>query len=103
MTVTAPAPPSGPAIVKLGGGLDLAAAPGLREQLTDMLHRGADPLILDLSQVMSCDTAGLGVLIATQRRARLLGSTMCLHAPSIAVTRVLRLTGLDRTFSISAA
>jgi anti-sigma B factor antagonist len=103
MTVTPSAPPSDRTIVKLSGGLDFAAAPALREQLIAVLHRGAGPLILDLSHVLSCDTAGLAVLIGTQRRARLLGTSMRLLAPSLPVTKVLHSTGLDRIFSISAA
>ncbi len=65
-----------------------------------MLHRGANPLIIDLSRVPSCDSAGLAVLIGTQRRARLLGSDMLLAAPSPAVAELLRSTGLHRHFTI---
>ena len=103
MTVTPSAPPAGRTVVKLSGGLDSVAAPALREQLIDELHRGTGTLILDLSRVLSCDTAGLAVLIGTQRRARLLGSTICLLAPSPPVAKVLRSSGLDRSFSICAA
>ncbi len=102
MTVTPSAPPASRTVVKLDGGLDLSAAPALREQLIDVLHRGTGLLILDLSNVSSCDTAGLAVLIGTQRRARLLGTNMRLLAPSLPVTKVLRSTGLDRSFSIHA-
>ena len=103
MTVAPSAPPAGRTVVKLTGGLDSVAAPALREQLIDELHRGTGMLILDLSRVLSCDTAGLAVLIGTQRRARLLGSTICLLAPSPPVAKVLRSSGLDRSFSICAA
>ncbi len=94
------APPAGQTVVRLSGSLDFAAAPAIREQLIDALHHGTDPLILDLSRILSCDTAGLAVLIGTQRRARLLGTAMCLLAPSPPVTKVLRATGLDRSFTI---
>jgi anti-anti-sigma factor len=100
MTGTPSVPFSGRTVIQLNGGLDLAAAPELREQLIDVLHRGTELLILDLSHVRSCDAAGLAVLIGTQRRARLLGTKMSLLAPSIPVTRVLRSTGLDRSFTI---
>jgi anti-anti-sigma factor len=103
MTVTPSAPPADQTVVKLSGGLDFAAAPALREQLIDVLHRGTALLILDLSHVLSCDTAGLAVLIGTQRRARLLGTKMRLLAPSPPVAKVLRSSGLDRSFSIYAA
>jgi anti-anti-sigma factor len=102
MTVTPPAPLASKTVVKLDGGLDLSTAPAVREQLIDVLHRGTGLLILDLSNVLSCDTAGLAVLIGTQRRARLLGTKMRLLAPSVPVAKVLRSTGLDRSFSIHA-
>jgi anti-anti-sigma factor len=94
------APHSGRAIVRVRGALDIDAAPALRERLIDVLHRGAGLLVLDLSQVLSCDPSGLAVLIGTQRRARLLGSVMRLAAPSPPAAKLLRLTGLDRSFTI---
>ena len=94
------APPADRTIISLGGALDLAAAPALRERLIGVLHQGTSLLILDLSQVLSCDVSGLAVLIGTQRRARLLRIMVRLAAPSLPVTRVLRSTGLDRSFTI---
>jgi anti-anti-sigma factor len=103
MTVMPLTPPLDRTVVTIGDSLNLAAAPALREQLIDVLHRGTGLLILDLSHVLSCDTAGLAVLVGTQRRARLLGTTMRLLAPSRSVAHLLRTTGLDRSFSIRAA
>lgn len=94
--------PSGRTIVTLRDSLDSAAAPALRERLIDVLHRGEDLLILDLSHVPSCDAVGLAVLVATQRRAGLLGITMRLVAPSPPVSKVLGSTGLWRHFAICA-
>lgn len=91
---------AGRSIVRLSGSLDFAAAKELRERLIDVLHRGARPLIIDLSRVPSGDEAGLAVLIGTQRRARLLGSEMLLAAPSPPVAELLRSTGLHRHFTI---
>jgi anti-anti-sigma factor len=90
----------GRGIVRLSGSLDFAAARELRERLIDVLHRGASPLIIDLSRVPSGDEAGLAVLIGTQRRARLLGSEMLLAAPSPSLAELLRSTGLHRHFTI---
>lgn len=94
------APPGGSTIVRLRGALDIDAAPALRERLIDALHRGAELLVLDLSQVLSCDPSGLAVLIGAQRRATLLGSVLRLAAPSLPVAKLLRSTGLDRSFDI---
>ena len=87
-------------IVRLRGPLDFGATKELRERLIDVLHRGANPLIIDLSRVPSGDAAGLAVLIGTQRRARLLGSVVLLAAPGVPVAELLRSTGLHRHFTI---
>jgi anti-anti-sigma factor len=92
--------PAARTIVRLAGALDLAAAPALRERLIGVLHPGTRLLIIDLSRVPSCDPAGLAVLIGTQRRARLLGTAVRLVAPSLPVSKQLRLTGLDRSLTI---
>lgn len=92
--------PADRTVIRLDGALNLAGAPALRERLIGVLHRGANPLILDLSRVLSCDASGLAVLIGTQRRARLLGVAMRLAAPSPPVAKLLRSTGLARFFTI---
>ncbi len=92
--------PSARTIVRLRGALDVTAVPALRERLIGLLHPGASLLVLDLSRVPSCDSAGLAVLIGTQRRARLLGIVMRLAAPSLPVAKLLRLTGLDHNLTI---
>jgi anti-sigma B factor antagonist len=92
--------PGGRTVVRLRGDLGFTAASAVRERLIVALHRGTDLLVLDLSDVSTCDAAGLAVLIATQRRARLLGITMRLAAPSLAVSKVLGATGLRGNFTI---
>ncbi|HEY0937204.1 MAG TPA: STAS domain-containing protein [Trebonia sp.] len=87
-------------VLSLRGSLDFAGASQLRAQLTGVLQRGTSLLILDLSLVPACDAAGLAVLVGTQRRARLAGIAVCLVDPSLPVWKVLRSTGLDRTFTI---
>jgi anti-sigma B factor antagonist len=72
----------------------------LRERLIGLLHPGTRLLVLDLSRVSSCDSAGLALLIGAQRRARVLGIVMRLAAPSVPVAKLLRLTGLDRSLTI---
>ena len=92
--------PAARIVVRLRGALDVAAAPALRERLIGLLHPGLRLLVLDLSRVLSCDPAGLAVLIGAQRRARPLGIVVRLAAPSLPVATLLRLTGLDRSFTI---
>ena len=107
MTADAPArsgqgasPPAARTIVRLDGALDAPAASALRDRLIGLLHPGTRLLVLDLSQVPSCDSAGLAVLVGAERRARTLGIVMRLAAPSVPVAKLLRLTGLDRALTI---
>jgi anti-anti-sigma factor len=94
----------GPAytIAGLRGDLDIDIAPALRERLLGLLGPGTRLLIIDLSEVPSCDVAGLAVLIGTQRRARAHGITVRLVALRPRVAELLRITGLDRSLTIRA-
>lgn len=93
-------PPTARTIVRLDGALDVAAAPALRERLIGSLHPGTRLLVLDLSRVSSCDSAGLAVLLGAQRHTSVLGIVMRLAAPSAPVAKLLRLIGLDRSLTI---
>jgi anti-anti-sigma factor len=90
----------GVSIVELSGDLDLASAPGLREQLLGLLRPGASRLVLDLSKVTFCDASGLAVLVGASHRARVLGGFLRLAAVSPPADRVLHITGLHRHLSI---
>jgi anti-anti-sigma factor len=89
-------------IARLGGDLDIASTPALRERLLGVLSPGVRLLVIDLSGVSFCDVAGLAVLIGTQRRARARGITVRLAAPRPQMARLLRITGLDRSLTICA-
>jgi anti-sigma B factor antagonist len=93
---------NGYAIAEVGGDLDIACAPALREQLLGVLGPHASRIVVDLSGVTFCDASGLAVLIGARRRAWLLGGVLRLAAPAPAVAAVLGLTGLDVQFEIFA-
>jgi anti-anti-sigma factor len=90
-------------IARLEGDLDIATTPLMRERLLSVLGPGVRLLIIDMSGVSFCDVSALGVLISTQRRARGLGITVRLAALRPQAAKLMRLTGLDRHFTISAA
>ncbi|MQA86392.1 MAG: anti-sigma factor antagonist [Streptosporangiales bacterium] len=87
-------------IVAIDGELDIATAYTLRERLLDILHRDDTRIVVDLSGVSFCDVSGLATLVATKRRARLLGGTLRLAAPRPQVRTILRLTGLHRHLAV---
>ena len=86
-------------IAALSGELGIASAPALREQLLSLL-RAASQLIIDLSAVEHADASGLAVLVGCGRRARLLGGSLRLAAPSPEVARVLSATGMNQHLDI---
>jgi anti-sigma B factor antagonist len=93
LRLTSRADRGGYVIVELSGDLGIASAPALREQLLTLL-RAASHLIIDLSAVEHADASGLAVLVGSRRRARLLGGSLRLAAPSPQAARVLAVTGL---------
>ena len=89
----------GYAIAALSGDLGIASAPALREQILKLL-RAASHLVIDLSAVQHVDANGLAALVGSGRRARLLGGSLRLAAPSPEVARVLSATGMNRHLDI---
>ena len=93
-------PAGGYTIVAISGELDIANAYALRERLLDVLHRAGIRLVLDLSAVSFCDASGLATLVATRRRAVLLGGALRLAGAQPQVLKILRVTGLHRHLAI---
>ena len=59
-------------------------------------------LVLDLGGVTFMDCAGIGVLVATRRRAQLDGGWMRIVQASPAARRTISLLGLDTVFALEA-
>ncbi|MFD9791067.1 STAS domain-containing protein [Streptomyces sp. NPDC059070] len=99
-----PSPPlrviEGRTVVTVRGRLDLTTVPGLRERLLRVSHGPGSPLVLDLSGMTSCDALGLGLFVATARRARSFGGALCLLAPSPGAVTVLGSAGLTRLLHV---
>ena len=99
LSITSPTDRGGYIIAALSGELGIASAPALREQLRSLL-RAASQLIIDLSAVEHADASGLAVLVGSGHRARLLGGSLRLAAPSPEVARVLSATGISQHLNI---
>jgi anti-sigma B factor antagonist len=99
LSLTSRADRGGYLIAALSGELGIASAPALREQLLNLL-RAASHLIIDLTAVEHADASGLAVLVGSRRRARLLGGSLRLAAPSPEVARVLSATGMNQHLDI---
>jgi anti-sigma B factor antagonist len=87
-------------IARLEGELDIATIPALRERLLGVFSPGMRLLIIDLSGVSFCDVTALAALIGTQSRARGRGIIFRLAAPRPQMAKLLRITGLDESFTV---
>lgn len=87
-------------VVEARGEVDLYTAPGLKEELTELIDRGKNRLVVDLGGIEFLDSTGLGVLIGGLRRCREGDGALVLAAPPEPVRKVLRITGLDQVFPI---
>jgi anti-sigma B factor antagonist len=87
--------------VKVVGEVDTFTAPVLRSTLDSQLEQSPSELVIDLSGVQFLGSAGLAVLVETQKSARSREVALRLIATTRAVTRPLEVTGLIDLFTIA--
>ena len=87
--------------VTVVGEVDTFTAPVLRSTLDSQLEQQPRELIIDLSGVQFLGSAGLAVLVETQKSARSREVGLRLIATTRAVTRPLEVTGLIDLFTIA--
>ncbi|WP_246212728.1 STAS domain-containing protein [Streptomyces abyssomicinicus] len=88
------------AVAAVGGEIDFHTAPMLRSRVLELIEQGRVRLVLDLSQVGFCDSAGLNALINIWHAAQSQGGAMALAAVPARLDRMLKLTGLDTVLAI---
>lgn len=91
---------NGAVTVTVVGEVDTFTAPVLRSSLDAQLEQQPRELVIDLSGVQFLGSAGLAVLVETQKSARTRGVELRLVATTRAVTRPLEVTGLIDLFTI---
>ena len=87
-------------VLAIAGELDVVGAPELRQHVLRRVAAGHHHLVLDLTGVDYVDSFGLGVLIGSLKRVRLLDGDLRLVVPEPRVRRVLELCDLDRVFAL---
>lgn len=92
-------PEPGVVVVHMVGEIDLACVPRLteliRQRLTAAVLRG---LVLDLTEVTFCSSAGLELMLHAQTRSEYRGIAMWTVCGQGAVRRLLDLTGVESRF-----
>ena len=91
----------GTVTVTVVGEVDTFTAPVLRASLDTQLEQQPTALVIDLCGVQVLGSAGLAVLVETQKSARSRDVGLRLVANTRAVTRPLEVTGLIDLFTIA--
>lgn len=82
-------------LVALDGDLDCSSASELRSSLRSIIDGGGvTELVIDASEVTFVDSTALGVLFGAHCRMQVAGGRLRVVNPSVAMDRVLRVTGL---------
>ncbi|MBC9716410.1 STAS domain-containing protein [Streptomyces sp. TRM66268-LWL] len=94
------------AVIQVSGEMDLVTSPTLRQRVHDAVADGRRNVVLDLSEVLFCDSSGVGVLIASRRLLRSCSGRLRLILPARGaedgshVNRVLAALGVRRLFEV---
>jgi anti-sigma B factor antagonist len=87
-------------VLTVGGEIDVATAPRLREQLLRLVGDGNHRIVVDLGEVDFIDSTGLGVLIGALKRVRAHDGDLALVCTENRILKVFEITGLDRVFRL---
>ncbi len=89
---------TGGVTIHLAGEVDLAAAPRVESAIEDALAgEETVDITIDLDGVTFLDSTGLRVLVGAHARCAGEGRSLTLVNPSVAVSRILEITGLGQT------
>lgn len=72
-----------------------------REMLTKVRQAGAKSCVFDLSELVSVDSAGLGMLIIAHEAAQKEGWKLTLQKPQPQVMKLLELSSFDKILTIT--
>ncbi|MFI9251264.1 STAS domain-containing protein [Streptomyces sp. NPDC053069] len=89
-------------VAKVRGVMDHVSQLELRGQLTQVIDRAERAVVLDLSDVSFCDSAGLNVLLGARREAERAAVMLVLACVPIKLRRVLEMTGADQVLRVFA-
>ena len=88
------------AVLAVGGEIDVATAPRLREQLISLVNDGQHRIVVDLTAVEFLDSTGLGVLVGALKRVRTHDGDLALVCDEPRILKVFEITGLTKVFAM---
>jgi anti-sigma B factor antagonist len=91
------------AVLRIGGDIDVCAAPQIRGRVTGLAGNGTVHVIADLRGAGFLDSAGLGGLVGSGRELRARGGSLTLVASTDRILQTLRITGLSDAFALHSS
>jgi anti-sigma B factor antagonist len=87
-------------LVGVGGRLDQNLSPQLEEKLLDLLTKGENQLVVDLTQVSYINSGGLRCLVSAWRRAQRQEGNVVLCGLNARLQEIFSMIGFDDVFQI---
>lgn len=87
-------------VAKVSGAMDFQTGPVLRARFSELIAQGDRCIVLDLSGVTFCDSAGLSVLIGAWQQPEAGGTGLVLACVPKSLRLILRTTALDRVLRV---
>jgi anti-sigma B factor antagonist len=87
-------------VIALSGEVDLYTAPEFKQQLLDVIAKGATDVVVDFTKTTFIDSTTLGVLVGGVKRLRAQDGRLSLVCSDRNITKIFEITGLDRVFTI---
>ena len=87
-------------VISLAGEVDLYTAPEFKQQLLDVIAKGAKSVVVDFTDTTFIDSTTLGVLVGGVKRLRTNEGQLSLVCSDRNITKIFEITGLDRVFTI---
>jgi anti-sigma B factor antagonist len=93
-------PSAGVVVVSPVGRIDVESSASVRQALMDIVETEVQLILIDLHQVEFMDSSGLSALVSGMKALRSKGGALSICCPNAQVRTALRLTMLDRVFSV---
>jgi len=89
-------------IASLSGNLAFSDNPAFRKLLEEMNESDAKRWVLDLSNLASVDSAGLGMFIVAMEYSKKASASLVLRSPNGHVKNLIELSNMDQLIQVEA-
>ena len=91
------------ALMRLAGSIDMMSFPDIRQNIADIMNGGVSKIGLDMTDVSSIDSSGIGLLIKTSTALQGRGGDLCVFGLRPGILKLFQITRLDSKLAIHAS